>query len=112
MTTETSSRPTSAQYGRHRPFDSFGPTMPGQAADGPGVILLLTADTGGGHRAAAEAVQQALVSRHPGRLIAVTCDPLTGTDASRVVSWLCLRYGPLVRVAPCGRFCSTRPTPL
>jgi 1,2-diacylglycerol 3-beta-galactosyltransferase len=72
----------------------------GQVVDGPRVILLLTADTGGGHRAAAEAVQQALDSRHAGRLVAVTCDPLTGADANRVVGWVCLRYGPLLRVAP------------
>jgi 1,2-diacylglycerol 3-beta-galactosyltransferase len=64
------------------------------------VILLLTADTGGGHRAATEALQQALASRHPSQLVTVTCDPLTGADANRVVAWVCLRYGPLVRVAP------------
>jgi 1,2-diacylglycerol 3-beta-galactosyltransferase len=64
------------------------------------VILLLTADTGGGHRAAAEALRQALASRYPGRLVAVTCDPLTGADANRVLGWFCLRYGPLVRVVP------------
>jgi 1,2-diacylglycerol 3-beta-galactosyltransferase len=67
---------------------------------GPGVIVLLTADTGGGHRAAAEALRQALDQRHPGRLVAVTCDPLTGADASRLVGRVCRCYGPLVRVAP------------
>jgi 1,2-diacylglycerol 3-beta-galactosyltransferase len=101
MTTETSPRTQArARDDRHRPFDSPGATVPGQAADGPDVILLLTADTGGGHRAAAQAVQQALVSRHPGRLVAVTCDPLTGADASPLVARVCLSYGPLVRAAP------------
>jgi 1,2-diacylglycerol 3-beta-galactosyltransferase len=101
MTTETSSRPpASAQYDQCRPFEPSAPITPGQVVDEPGVILLLTADTGGGHRAAAEALQQALESRHPGRLVAVTCDPLTGADANRVLGWFCLRYGPLVRVTP------------
>lgn len=63
-------------------------------------ILLLTADTGGGHRAAAEALRQALERRYGGRLTAVTCDPLTGVHANRIVRWVCLRYGPLVRIAP------------
>jgi len=63
-------------------------------------ILLLTADTGGGHRAAAEALRQELDRRYGGRLVAVTCDPLTGAHASRIVRWVCLRYGPLVRTAP------------
>lgn len=63
-------------------------------------ILLLTADTGGGHRAAAEALRQELDRRYGGRLVAVTCDPLTGAHANRIVRWVCLRYGPLVRTAP------------
>jgi 1,2-diacylglycerol 3-beta-galactosyltransferase len=63
-------------------------------------ILLLTADTGGGHRAAAEALRQALNRRYGDRLVAVTCDPLTGAHANRIVRWVCLRYGPLVRIAP------------
>jgi len=63
-------------------------------------ILLLTADTGGGHRAAAEALRQELERRYGGRLVAVTCDPLTGAHANRIVRWVCLRYGPLVRTAP------------
>jgi 1,2-diacylglycerol 3-beta-galactosyltransferase len=63
-------------------------------------ILLLTADTGGGHRAAAEALRQELERRYGGRLTAVTCDPLTGAHANRFVRWVCLRYGPLVRTAP------------
>ncbi len=94
MTTETGSRL------RASPFEPSASITSGQVVAGPGVILLLTADTGGGHRAAAEALRQALDSRYPGRLVAVTCDPLTGADANRVVGWVCLRYGPLVRVAP------------
>jgi 1,2-diacylglycerol 3-beta-galactosyltransferase len=101
MTTETSSRPpASAWYDQCNPFEPSAPTTSEQVVDGPRVVLLLTADTGGGHRAAAEALQQALDSRYPGRLVAVTCDPLTGAEANRVVGWVCLRYGPLVRMAP------------
>ncbi|MBO0868096.1 MAG: hypothetical protein J2P15_05985 [Micromonosporaceae bacterium] len=68
--------------------------------EAPGVVLLLTADTGGGHRAAAEALRQALHSRYPRRLVAVTCDPLTGVQANRLVGWVCRRYGTLLRAAP------------
>jgi 1,2-diacylglycerol 3-beta-galactosyltransferase len=75
-------------------------TTAGQVVDGSRAILLLTADTGGGHRAAAEALRQELNSRYAGQLVAVTCDPLTGVDANPIVRWICLRYGPLVRVAP------------
>lgn len=64
------------------------------------VVLLLTADTGGGHRAAAEAVAQALDRWHPGRFRPVVCDPLTGVTANRIVRRLCRLYGPLVGTAP------------
>ncbi|MEV4624016.1 glycosyltransferase [Asanoa sp. NPDC049573] len=67
---------------------------------GPRVILVLTADTGGGHRAAAEAIRQAVHRRYPDELATVTCDPLTGAEANRSVAWVCGRYGPLVRDAP------------
>jgi 1,2-diacylglycerol 3-beta-galactosyltransferase len=88
MTTDTTSRSPSV------------PVTSRPVLDGPQVILLLTADTGGGHRAAAEALQQALDSRYPGQLVAVTCDPLMGADANRVARWVCRRYGSLVRAAP------------
>ncbi len=89
MTTDTAPRsPASARYEQCDPFDR------------PRAILLLTADTGGGHRAAAEALRQALNRRYAGQLVAVTCDPLTGADANRIVRWICRRYGPLVRLAP------------
>lgn len=64
------------------------------------VVLLLTADTGGGHRAATDAVRQALDRQYPGRFAAVTCDPLTGPEAPPLVRRLCGRYGALVRRAP------------
>lgn len=63
-------------------------------------VLFLTADTGGGHRAAAEAISQALHSRYPGRFVAVVCDPLTGSEAHRLLRRMCRWYGPLTRGAP------------
>lgn len=45
------------------------------ATRGPRVVVLLTADTGGGHRATAEAVRQALEVRLGGRFASVSCDP-------------------------------------
>jgi 1,2-diacylglycerol 3-beta-galactosyltransferase len=64
------------------------------------VILILTADTGGGHRAAADAIRQELHSRHAAELATITCDPLVGPGARRVTRWLCRRYGPLIRIVP------------
>lgn len=95
MTTEISPRPpASTRHDQCHPSEPSAPFTSGPVvADGPGVILLLTADTGGGHRAAAEALQQALASRYPGRLVAVTCDPLTGTGANRGVEGLPLSTG-------------------
>lgn len=102
MTTDTTSRsPATDRYERCGPIEPAARIVSRPVADGPRAILLLTADTGGGHRAAAEALRQALNSRYPGQFGAVTCDPLTGVDANRIVRWVCLRYGPLVRVAPC-----------
>jgi hypothetical protein len=40
----------------------------------PGTVLFLTADTGGGHRAATEAIGHALDGRFPGRFTTVVCD--------------------------------------
>ena len=61
-------------------------------------VLVLSADTGGGHRRAAEAVIEALAASsayHP-----VLCDPLVGPSAARPLRLLARLYGPAVRWAP------------
>ncbi len=79
--------------------------LPGAAAQtlpeaGAKTVLFLVADTGGGHRRAAEAVTEALMARYPGQFRPVLCDPLAGPAAARPLRWLARRYGPVVRSAP------------
>jgi 1,2-diacylglycerol 3-beta-galactosyltransferase len=59
-------------------------------------VLLLTADTGGGHRASAEALCEAFDDDWGGTVF----DPLTGPTAPRILMRLARMYGPLVRHAP------------
>jgi 1,2-diacylglycerol 3-beta-galactosyltransferase len=59
-------------------------------------LLFLVADTGGGHRAAAHAVGQAL----PAAFRPVLCDPLGGARAPALLRRLTGLYGPLVRHSP------------
>lgn len=66
----------------------------------PRTVLFLTADTGGGHRAATEALSQALRSRYPDRFVAVSCDPLTGDVSHPLLRRVCGWYGPVTREAP------------
>lgn len=63
-------------------------------------LLFLLADTGGGHRSAAQAVSQALEEAYPGRFEPVLCDPLAGPGSSRVLRWATSLYGPVIRLAP------------
>lgn len=63
-------------------------------------VLFLTADTGGGHRAAVEAIGDALERRFPGRFATAVCDPLTGAEAQPLLRRVCRSYGPLIRRAP------------
>jgi 1,2-diacylglycerol 3-beta-galactosyltransferase len=76
--------------------------MPG--TDGAGAarvpLLFLIAETGGGHRRAAQAVGQALELAYPGRFRAVLCDPLGGAGSARLLRWVTGLYGPAVRLAP------------
>ena len=65
-----------------------------------GTVLFLVADTGGGHRAAAAALIEAIGRRYAGRLVAVECDPLGGPSAPAVLRWITRLYGPLIRWAP------------
>ena len=45
-------------------------------------LLFLTADTGGGHRNAAQAVAHALDLAYPGRFAPAFCDPLGGPGSA------------------------------
>jgi 1,2-diacylglycerol 3-beta-galactosyltransferase len=63
-------------------------------------LLFLIGDTGGGHRSAAAAVQQALDSVLPGRFLPVICDPLRGPDVPRLLRWFAGLYGPCIRLTP------------
>ena len=63
-------------------------------------LLFLVADTGGGHRSAAQAVGEALEEAYPGRFDAVLCDPLGGPASSRLLRWVTGLYGPVIRLAP------------
>jgi 1,2-diacylglycerol 3-beta-galactosyltransferase len=66
----------------------------------PEPLLFLVSDTGGGHRAAARAVGQALARTYPGRFVPVLCDPLGGPGSARLLRWVTGLYGPAVRLAP------------
>lgn len=70
-------------------------------ASGPRTpVLFLIADTGGGHRAAAEALIGALERGYPGAFDPVLCDPVGGPRAARLLRWLAGLYGPTIRWAP------------
>ncbi|TDC79591.1 glycosyltransferase [Actinomadura sp. 7K507] len=66
----------------------------------PARVLLLTADTGGGHRASTEALREELAHRYGAQVTSVALDPLTGPAAPRPVAGIARLYGPLVRHAP------------
>ena len=63
-------------------------------------LLFLIGDTGGGHRSAAAAVQQALDGAAPGRFETVTCDALRGPDVFWLQRWWSGLYGPCIRLTP------------
>jgi 1,2-diacylglycerol 3-beta-galactosyltransferase len=75
-------------------------THRGELAAEPRTVLFLFSDTGAGHRRAAEAIIEALVTEHPGSYRGVLCDPLAGPSAARPLRWLARLYGPAVRLAP------------
>lgn len=76
-----------------------GPAAAGQP-DKPVPLLFLAPSTGGGHRAAAIAVAEAVRQRYPGRYTPVICDPLAGPGSARVLRWAALGYGPVIRYVP------------
>jgi 1,2-diacylglycerol 3-beta-galactosyltransferase len=63
-------------------------------------LLFLIGDTGGGHRSAAVAVQQALERVLPGRFAPVIWDPLRGPDVPRLLRWFAGLYGLCIRLTP------------
>ncbi|MGH9115286.1 MAG: MGDG synthase family glycosyltransferase, partial [Acidimicrobiales bacterium] len=63
-------------------------------------VLLLFADTGGGHRSAAQAVAETLEHEWPGVFAPVLYDPLRTQRAPRPLRWVAGLYGPTVRTAP------------
>jgi 1,2-diacylglycerol 3-beta-galactosyltransferase len=63
-------------------------------------LLFLIGDTGGGHRSAAAAVQQALERALPGRFAPVTWDPLRGPDVPGLLRWFAGLYGLCIRLTP------------
>ena len=63
-------------------------------------VLLLFADTGGGHRSAARAVAEALEHGYPGVYAPGLYDPLGTASAPRLLRRVVGLYGPAVRLAP------------
>jgi 1,2-diacylglycerol 3-beta-galactosyltransferase len=63
-------------------------------------LLFLVSDTGGGHRSAAHAVQQALDSAYHGCFAPVICDPFLGPGAPVRLRCLVRLYGPAIRLTP------------
>ena len=78
----------------------FSPVGPAPAPSAPRPVLFLMADTGGGHRAAAEAVISALERRYPGAFDPVLCDPVGGPRAAWLLRRLAGLYGPTIRWVP------------
>jgi len=63
-------------------------------------LLFLVADTGGGHRSAAQAVAQALERAWPGRFDPLIRDPLLGPGCPRRLRWAIGSYAPMIRWCP------------
>ena len=74
-----------------------GPSRP--PGQGP-TVLILFSDTGGGHRAAAKALEQAITQLAPGATVA-KLDPLMGEESSpRLVRRLAGLYSPIIQRSP------------
>lgn len=63
-------------------------------------MLFLTSATGGGHRAAAAAVAEAVERQYPGQYAPVVCDPLAGPGSAWLLRCIARGYGWLIRYAP------------
>jgi 1,2-diacylglycerol 3-beta-galactosyltransferase len=66
----------------------------------PTPLLFLVADTGGGHRSAAQAVADALGRAWPGRFEPFLLDPLGGPRSAWLLRRITRLYGPVIRRAP------------
>ena len=66
----------------------------------PMPVLFLVADTGGGHRSAANAVTEALAEAYSGEIDPICCDPLGGPESPAILRWVTGLYGPAIRLAP------------
>lgn len=67
--------------------------------EGAGTIVLLYANTGGGHLAAAEAVARDIARLGGDRFTVSLVDP-AGTSSSRLIRWGARIYGPMTRRTP------------
>ena len=74
-------------------------TGTGQASVEPLHLLFLVADTGGGHRASAEAVARRLTAAYPGRFATHVLDPFVQASP-RMVGRLVGLYSPITRHTP------------
>src|SRR3984893_9157035 len=77
-----------------------GTEQAGAAATTPAPLLFLIADTGGGHRNAAQAVSQALDRMPPCSFAPVLCDRRSARRSARLLRWVTGLYGPAIRLAP------------
>ena len=65
----------------------------------PAHLLFLVADTGGGHRASAEAVARRLAAAYPGRFATHVLDPFVQASP-RLVGRVVGLYSPITRYTP------------
>jgi 1,2-diacylglycerol 3-beta-galactosyltransferase len=63
-------------------------------------MLFLMSATGGGHRAAAAAVADAMERQYPGQYVPVVRDPLADSGPAWLLPWIVRGYGWLIRRAP------------
>lgn len=71
-----------------------------RANSGRTTLLFLTSATGGGHRAAAAAMAEAVERQYPGQYAPVVRDPLAGPGSAWLLRWTAGGYGWLIRYAP------------
>jgi 1,2-diacylglycerol 3-beta-galactosyltransferase len=81
------------------PPTALSPDAAAPPAAPPVHLLFLVADTGGGHRASAEAVARRLVAAHPGRFAAHILDPFVQASP-RIVGRIVGLYSPITRHTP------------